>query len=248
MTTSLAQTPTYHAIVAELQRYYATNACANDALASWMTATFSPSCVLALVDELLANPTFLAEVAARSYHHGNGFLKVVIAAQNGWKLRLHVWFPNTPCEENIHDHRWSFASTVLCGQLLSETFVDEATGDIHGDEYCYFARQQQAMSHKVAQGQFHLRSLGQQCRSAGESYCLPKSVLHRICDYSNKDLVATMMCSAPTQLGTNRLLVSHDRHGIDPNVEQTPLSNHELACLLGRFSCAYAETLWQRAA
>ncbi|MBK6757387.1 MAG: hypothetical protein IPG70_07075 [Moraxellaceae bacterium] len=44
-----------------------------------------------------------------------------------------------------------------------------------------------------------------------------------------------MMCSAPTQQGTNRLLVSDDRQGIDPNVEQNPLSSHELACLLGRF-------------
>ncbi|MBL0231019.1 MAG: hypothetical protein IPP76_09555 [Moraxellaceae bacterium] len=50
------------------------------------------------------------------------------------------------------------------------------------------------------------------------------------------------------QQGTNRLLVSDDRQGIDPNVEQTPLSSHQLACLLGRFLCAYAATQWPLAA
>jgi hypothetical protein len=132
--------------------------------------------------------------------------------------------------------------------LLSETFDDDIDGDITGTEYLYHARQNQHDSQKHIQGRFCLRSLGQQCRGVGESYFLPTSVLHRICDYSNKNLVATMMCSAPTQQGTNRLLVSDDRQGIDPNVEQTPLSSHQLACLLGRFLCAYAATQWPLAA
>lgn len=235
-------------VVAQISDYYRHHTDASQALADWMAHSFCPQTIFAIINQVLANPALLAEIAARSYHHGNGFLKVVLAAQDGWKLRLHVWFPNTPCEENIHDHRWGFASTVLCGQLLSETFVDDVDGTITGTEYLYHARQNQDDSQKQTQGRFCLRSLGQQCRGMGESYFLPTSVLHRICDYPNKNLVATMMCSAPTQQGTNRLLVSDDRQGIDPNVEQTPLSSHELACLLGRFLCAYAATQWPLAA
>ena len=231
-------------VVAQISDYYRHHNEASQALADWMTYSFCPQTIFAIINQVLSNSELLAQIAARSYHHGNGFLKVVLAAQDGWKLRLHVWFANTPCEENIHDHRWGFASTVLCGQLLSETFVDDIDGDITGTEYLYHARQNQDESQKHIQGRFCLRSLGQQCRGVGESYFLPTSVLHRICDYSNKNIVATMMCSAPTQQGTNRLLVSDDRQGIDPNVEQNPLSSHELACLLGRFLCAYAATQW----
>lgn len=235
-------------VVAQISDYYRHHNEASQALADWMARSFCPQTIFAIINQVLSNPELLAQIAARSYHHGNGFLKVVLAAQDGWKLRLHVWFDNTPCEENIHDHRWGFASTVLCGQLLSETFDDDIDGDITGTEYLYHARQNQHDSQKHIQGRFCLRSLGQQCRGVGESYFLPTSVLHRICDYSNKNLVATMMCSAPTQQGTNRLLVSDDRQGIDPNVEQTPLSSHQLACLLGRFLCAYAATQWPLAA
>ncbi|MBP9215629.1 MAG: hypothetical protein KBF23_00515 [Agitococcus sp.] len=235
-------------VVAQISDYYRHHNEASQALADWMTYSFCPQTIFAIINQVLSNSELLAQIAARSYHHGNGFLKVVLAAQDGWKLRLHVWFANTPCEENIHDHRWGFASTVLCGQLLSETFVDDIDGDITGTEYLYHARQNQDESQKHIQGRFCLRSLGQQCRGVGESYFLPTSVLHRICDYSNKNIVATMMCSAPTQQGTNRLLVSDDRQGIDPNVEQNPLSSHELACLLGRFLCAYAATQWPLAA
>ena len=236
------------AVIAEINRYYSVNVDAGQELADWMAQSFCPQTVYAIINEVLANPQLLAQIAARSYHHGNGFLKVVLASQHGWKLRLHIWFPNTPCEENIHDHRWGFASTVLCGQLLSEAFVDDVKGDITGTEYLYHARQHDDDSQKHSQGRFFLRSLGQQYRSIGEAYFLPTSVLHRICDYPHKGLVATMMCSAPTQQGTNRLLVSDDRQGIDPNVQQIPLSSHELACLLGQFLCAYASAQWPLAA
>lgn len=236
------------AVIAEINRYYSVNVDAGQELGDWMAQSFCPQTVYAIINEVLANPQLLAQIAARSYHHGNGFLKVVLASQHGWKLRLHIWFPNTPCEENIHDHRWGFASTVLCGQLLSETFVDDVKGDITGTEYLYHARQHDDDSQKHSQGRFCLRSLGQQCRSVGEAYFLPTSVLHRICDYPHKGLVATMMCSAPTQQGTNRLLVSDDRKCIDPNVQQIPLSSHELACLLGQFLCAYASAQWPLAA
>jgi hypothetical protein len=240
--------PTLSRVIDALDQHYANGGEADAHLAAWMQHIFSPACVLGVVEEVLASPNLLAEVAARSYHHGNGFLKVVLAARHGWKLRLHIWFPGAPCEENIHDHRWSFASTVLCGELLSETFVDNPAGTVSGVAYQYHARNTGQDSHKIAMGGFRLHSQGQTLRRAGEAYSLPSSVLHRICDYPGKGLVATMMCSAPTRETTNRLLVSADHAGIDPNVEQNPLTPHQLACLLGRFTCAYAAGLWPMAA
>ena len=244
----IAAAPSLSRLADALDRHYALGGEADDGLAAWMQQTFTPACVLGLLDEVLANPDLLAEVAGRSYHHGNGFLKVVLANRQGWKLRLHIWFPDAPCEENIHDHRWSFASTVLCGALLSETFVDDPQGPVNGVEYLYHASQGGDSSRKVASGDFRLRSQGRTMRRAGEAYALPSSVLHRICDYTGKGLVATMMCSAPTRQSTNRLLVSADHAGIDPNVEQNPLDPRELACLLARFSRAYVATLHPLAA
>lgn len=231
----------YNELIATLAHHFSAVKAADTCLANWMGSTFSHSQVVALLNEVLHNPELLNQIATCSYHRGNGFLKVVLAAQQSWKLRLHAWFPNTPCEENIHNHRWSFASTVLCGSLFSETFVDDPAGKIAGKEYLYFANTRHAASHKIDNGRFRLRSQGRQIRHTGDSYFLPASVLHRICDHPRKGLVATMVCSAPTQLSANRLLVSNDRGGINPSVVQTALQASELATLLQRFLKAYAQ-------
>lgn len=64
--------------------------------------------------------------------HGNGFIQLAI----GPSVRLHVWSPllppaqavNTP----IHDHTFSFASTVLQGSLLHTTY-DLGNNSNYGD-------------------------------------------------------------------------------------------------------------------
>jgi hypothetical protein len=51
------------------------------------------------------------------------------------EFRLHVWDPSRFEEElPIHDHPYSFTSTVIAGELANTRYVE----DDHGDEYVRF--------------------------------------------------------------------------------------------------------------
>jgi hypothetical protein len=69
--------------------------------------------------------------ASLSYRHPNGFDKIVLDYQglDQPSLRLHVWWGDSigDCNNDIHDHPWSFDSQVVCGRLVQEIWTP-ATG------------------------------------------------------------------------------------------------------------------------
>ena len=54
--------------------------------------------------------------------HGNGFIQIEI----GDDARLHIWSDGLPTAQRvntaIHNHRFSFTSTVLCGTLINKEY------------------------------------------------------------------------------------------------------------------------------
>jgi len=65
------------------------------------------------LERILGNclaPGNVEKIGPLSYYHANGFDKYVLAAWSGWKLRLHIWWPEERLafEENVHNHRWFF--------------------------------------------------------------------------------------------------------------------------------------------
>lgn len=196
--------------------------------------------------------------AARSYWHGNGFLKVVLL-DKGYKLRLHIWFAGTSCEENIHSHRWGFASHVLTGTLKSELWADAANDELHTStlsisahkgasskshrhqetqrhacEYRYTAKHQHERhtieAHKQLIGTARLQKLQNIAQSAGASYVMTPSQLHRI-NHPGQELVATIICTAPTAVLTNRLFPTTDQ----PKLHPAKLSADALKIALTRY-------------
>lgn len=111
----------------QLDQFFAVHQDANTALSDWLVSHFSKTQMIALLQAILADHTALEQISHRSYQHGNGFLKVVLL-DRGYKLRLHIWFAGQSCEENIHDHRWSFSSLILAGALTSEMWKDDQSG------------------------------------------------------------------------------------------------------------------------
>lgn len=81
-----------------------------------------------IIREILDSSQGLEDIARRSYTHSNGFDKITLIS-NGkpeFKLRLHIWWPRGRSEQNtelIHNHRWFFTSTTLCGSVQVETFT-----------------------------------------------------------------------------------------------------------------------------
>lgn len=208
---------------------------ADQALARLLAGTATADWQAGLCHSLLTDDAFAAEAAARSYRHGNGFLKVVLL-DRGFKLRLHLWFPGTPCEENIHDHRWSIASTIIAGELHSEIWADAANDsafDLQAQEFRYLAAVdgQPARAVPLERTPLHLQE--RTCLRAGSSYALPTSTLHRICNHGER-LVATLMCSSPAVAGHTRLIAGQE--GLRPEVAARRLSVNELRGQIARFA------------
>ena len=221
-------------------------------LASLLSQHCHLASITTLISSLIQSPELLAKIAARSYWHGNGFLKVVLLDQ-GYKLRLHIWFAGTSCEENIHSHRWGFASHVLTGSLKSELWADAANDDLPASrctsktgpansraltlqtkEYVYTAKHQSGHTpipaHKKLIGTACLQKLQDITQTAGASYLMTPDQLHRI-NHPGQELVATIICTAPTQVLTNRLFPTL----ANPNLQPANLSAEELKHALTRY-------------
>ncbi|WPP46943.1 hypothetical protein [Pseudomonas sp. AN-1] len=208
---------------------------ADEALAALLADTATADWQAALCEALLTDDVFAAQVAARSYRHGNGFLKVVLL-DRGFKLRLHLWLPGASCEENIHDHRWSIASTILAGSLHSEIWADAANDeqfDLQAGEYRYQAAVDGQPARAIPLHSAPLRLVERNSRSAGSHYALPPATLHRICSHG-RQLVATLMCSGPAVAGHTRLIAG--REGLLPEVAARRLSVAELRAGIGHFT------------
>lgn len=208
---------------------------ADELLAAVLARSATRHWQAALCEALLTDDAFAGWVAARSYHHGNGFLKVVLVDQ-GFKLRLHLWLPAASCEENIHDHRWSIASTLLAGELHSEVWADAASDEhanLLASEYRYQAATDGQPARAIPLHQSPLVMVKHTRHTAGSYYALPPDTLHRICSHG-RQLVATLMCSGPAIAGHTRLIAG--REGLLPAVDKHFLSVAELRAGIGHFA------------
>ena len=127
------------------------------------------------------------EVGRRSYLHPNGFLKVVLISPSTvpFELRLHQWHSGEPSDlspapwqKPIHEHGWSFASTILTGALAFQVYEP----DDQGAEYVAYLYQRPS-SHL----EFSLQPRGLErlvvtetgTHYAGSAYCFERGRLHR---------------------------------------------------------------------
>lgn len=76
-----------------------------------------------LIDKILEDSHLFQSVLKESYYHENGFHKIVLLSGPYFKLRVHHFGAGVKIPmENIHDHRWPFASSILSGQLRMDMF------------------------------------------------------------------------------------------------------------------------------
>ena len=203
------------------------------ALADVLTTHCDLPVIKGLLAALLNAPAQLDDIASRSYWHGNGFLKIVLLDQ-GYKLRLHIWCNGVACEENIHSHRWGFASHVLQGALRSEIWQDGTDNQeqptIMADECRYTAKQGDTPAQKAFLHRTPLVKSQDVVQHAGNTYVMYPHELHKI-NHPGDNLVATMICTAPTDSMTNRLFPSSD----NPTLSPAQLTPDELREAIERF-------------
>lgn len=162
------------------------------------------------------------EVPDRAYRHPNGFLKIVLVADPEFQLRLHVWRPTPeypPPTENVHNHRWDFASAVLAGGYRFQEFVPDARGEqFHGFRY---GGHRGTSSYALSPtGEARLRCRFDADLSSGSSYLLTSDVLHRVVSPADRTTVSMVLQGPhkdmPVEVYAKDALRSGDRLTLDP--------------------------------
>jgi hypothetical protein len=134
----------------------------------------------AAIDRVLRQPKELAAVVSRSYAHPNGFRKlVVVASDDGTRLRVHHWPTKDTEPSNVHNHRWSLASAVMVGQLHSALFADGTVGDLV-KRYSFLPSQPGGRYALSPNGTGRIRMTSVATFGPGTTYALDAAQLHRV--------------------------------------------------------------------
>ncbi|MEV6953725.1 hypothetical protein [Streptomyces sp. NPDC051183] len=154
-------------------------------------------CISGLLSRFLEDEALLDEIAGRSYRHVNHFDKIVLVdtgAQLGYRLTLHAWCPpyseKELNDELIHDHRFSFWSTILTGRLVSQNFAlpegdgaSSANPRIGFQQYRYSPEKQGVSTTSNFYefvGETELEVTGDSIEEQGNAYHLKYHRIHRV--------------------------------------------------------------------
>jgi hypothetical protein len=175
------------------------------------------SSITALLQKYLDDNALLDTVAARSYPHVNHFDKIVLVDtgnQLGYRLTLHAWFPpyteKEIQDELIHDHRFSFWSTILAGRLFSQNFArhEYAVDETRPRNPMSTYRQYQYSPEKLGDtttsnfyefiGKADLEMTGDTVETQGNAYHLKYYRIHRVV-LPTESLTCTLVLRGPRE-------------------------------------------------
>lgn len=169
----------------------------------WIDRVAQPANMINLIDEIMADPHTLAQIAARSYRHTNNFDKIVLvdsSIEEDYRLTLHMWIPpysdQEINEEMIHEHRFSFWSAVIAGRLESDNYREADTGEPYQRfEYTPEATAESKFFYKE-RGQIHLQRDEPFVVNQGESYYMDNVRIHRV-PLPEQDTCCTLVLRGP---------------------------------------------------
>ena len=191
---------------------------------------------------LLADTHHLTEAAKCSYWHVNGFVKMKMASDDRFCLRLHIWPAGTDRRGDIepHSHRWDFASWVAVGPGLLETyFTKTESSDPAGSAHVHYDYGREAEHEPRLQsgpGLAWLRPVPVYERPAGTVYDCTHQVIHTVAPRGS-DLIATVLLQGPTVTDTTPVYRPYGHQEF--RVLQRSISRDELAALIGAVEEAF---------
>lgn len=207
----------------------------------------APSNLLPILREIMSNAALTQQIAARSYCHVSHFDKIVLVdaeIPNGYRLTLHLWDPPYTeaelADELIHDHRFSFWSAILVGELQSRNFYPSDTGDDFR-RYQYTPENQAAENFYAFQGCGRLRASPVIHETAGNAYFLPYDQTHKVI-LPRRDMVCTLVLRSPRER-TYSNVYNTTYPQTDTSVSNVMFSADELFSRLARL---YAEIVRTR--
>ena len=78
--------------------------------------------MLSIVTSISRDEYLMDSCVKRSQIHPLGFDKIVLLAAPNYQVHLHVWWNHASTREDIHNHRFSFASGVVTGAIRMSSY------------------------------------------------------------------------------------------------------------------------------
>jgi hypothetical protein len=152
------------------------------ALTSVLHEIGQPAALTPLLMQIHDDASLAESVAQRSFQHQNGFVKLRLSTSSDYVLRLHVWTGDSPLqpEENVHDHRWSFASHMVCGHFRVKTYAMDHEGEtaLHCYRYRRHPVEDRFWFEDAGVRRFALT--GDQIMLAGSTYFMEARIFHQL--------------------------------------------------------------------
>lgn len=192
-----------------------------------------------LVRSLLADRQLTTAAAAESYPHPLGFDRLVLTPHDDldFQLRLHVWWPGRQdIIEDVHNHRFPFASTVLDGALEMQ-ILERAAEGISMREFDSTSAGRVGTSRFRHVGDVRLSVTFAARVPTGTTYCMSAPALHRITG-TDGGLTATLFLRGIAVQPTSAVL-SGDSASQRPTVARPTMAPRSFCERM----TAYVETL-----
>lgn len=141
----------------------------------------------------------LSNTLRKSYFHENGFDKTVLLEGQNFKVRLHKFHPSTQVKamENVHDHRWMFASAILQGSFQAEFFHKDPNGTENLIRYTYYSDKKNGNYEVELIGFVNLDRQSTVTYNMGDTYLLNPEKLHRICRVGEEGATTVIITGKP---------------------------------------------------
>lgn len=159
-------------------------------------ALSTPFVLNLLIQEVVKTPVLFEKVIKDSYYHENGFHKIVLLSGRYFKLRVHQFgVASKPPMENIHDHRWPFASAILSGRLTMDMFSDFMKSSEGEDLYHFIYKSDKidGSYETVPLGLKRLYKTESRTYFPGESYLMKTDELHRVKNSYGEESVTVIL-------------------------------------------------------
>jgi len=173
---------------------------------------YSSSDVLrCLIDEVCSDDVLMLKCAKLSERHPLGFDKLVVFSSSYYDIRIHVWWPDEPRQrEDIHNHRFSFASAVITGTIEVSSYQLRG-GGVAMTRLKEGRTDQNVYQYKVL-GDASVWNMSALMLAKGSSYYMDGTVLHRV-DVMSNSLVATLFIRGPQERDITTILTERTSYG-----------------------------------
>ena len=194
----------------------------------------SPANLSLIIRKILGDSAAFRKVGKESYYHENGFHKIVILSGKNFKLRLHHFGAQAKIPmENIHDHRWAFASSILTGSLKMDLFKAD---DNEGEQLIHYQYNSIKTNGKYSTdviGSAKLKVIETKEFIAGQQYLMTCEDLHRILNKAGEESMTLILTGKPENVTCNL----YARKAIEDNEKSTiPYEKKQLKRMLVQIS------------